>query len=159
MINLCLYTRRAAAFCALVFVISLAARQASAQVNGNGWPPGSYTQTCTNLKADKGNTTNQNLWVLTAHCQNGQVNSSNKNIYVAASLKGAWACESGGSTIVNSYGVLECLPPAGSYQNSCSELYVTYPNLGLPPWLRQTVKTHIAVRCNKLDRQDHYPAF
>jgi hypothetical protein len=31
--------------------------------------------------------------------------------------------------------------------------------LGLPPWLRQTVKTHIAVRCKMLDRQDHCTAF
>jgi hypothetical protein len=31
--------------------------------------------------------------------------------------------------------------------------------LGLPPWLAQTVKTHIAVRCKNLDRQDHCTAF
>ena len=31
--------------------------------------------------------------------------------------------------------------------------------VGLPPWLRQTVKTHVAVRCKKLDRHDHYSAF
>jgi hypothetical protein len=32
-------------------------------------------------------------------------------------------------------------------------------SLGLPPLLRQTVKPHIAVRCKKLDRQDHSSAF
>jgi len=32
-------------------------------------------------------------------------------------------------------------------------------NLGLPPWLRQTVKTLFAVRCKNLDRQDHFIAF
>jgi hypothetical protein len=31
--------------------------------------------------------------------------------------------------------------------------------LGLPPWLRQTVKTLFAVRCKNLDRQDHFIAF
>jgi hypothetical protein len=31
--------------------------------------------------------------------------------------------------------------------------------LGLPPWLRQTVKTLFAVRCKILDRQDHSIAF
>ena len=30
--------------------------------------------------------------------------------------------------------------------------------LGLPPGLKQTVKTHIAVRCKMLDRQDHCSA-
>jgi hypothetical protein len=34
-----------------------------------------------------------------------------------------------------------------------------YIDMGLPPWLRQTVKTHIAVRCKMLDRQDHCTAF
>jgi len=32
-------------------------------------------------------------------------------------------------------------------------------SLGLPPWLTQTVKTRIAVRCKNLDRQDHCTAF
>jgi hypothetical protein len=32
-------------------------------------------------------------------------------------------------------------------------------NLGLPPWVRQTVKTQFAVRCKFLDRQDHFNAF
>ena len=32
-------------------------------------------------------------------------------------------------------------------------------DLGLPPWLRQTVKTFFAVRCKNLDRQDHFIAF
>jgi ABC-type Na+ transport system ATPase subunit NatA len=32
-------------------------------------------------------------------------------------------------------------------------------NVGLPPWLRQTVKTLSAVRCKILDRQDHSIAF
>jgi transposase-like protein len=32
-------------------------------------------------------------------------------------------------------------------------------HMGLPPLLRQTVKPHIAVRCKKLDRQDHSSAF
>ena len=31
--------------------------------------------------------------------------------------------------------------------------------VGLPPWLRQTVKTQFAVRCKILDRQDHFIAF
>jgi hypothetical protein len=31
--------------------------------------------------------------------------------------------------------------------------------LGLPPWVRQTVKTQFAVRCKFLDRQDHFNAF
>jgi hypothetical protein len=31
--------------------------------------------------------------------------------------------------------------------------------LGLPPWMRQTVKTLFAVRCKNLDRQDHFIAF
>jgi len=31
--------------------------------------------------------------------------------------------------------------------------------MGLPPWLRQTVKTLFAVRCKNLDRQDHFIAF
>jgi len=31
--------------------------------------------------------------------------------------------------------------------------------VGLPPWMRQTVKTLFAVRCKNLDRQDHFIAF
>jgi hypothetical protein len=31
--------------------------------------------------------------------------------------------------------------------------------LGLSPWLTQTVKTMFAVRCEILDRQDHFSAF
>jgi hypothetical protein len=31
--------------------------------------------------------------------------------------------------------------------------------MGLPPRLRQTVKTHVAVRCKRLDRHDHCTAF
>jgi hypothetical protein len=31
--------------------------------------------------------------------------------------------------------------------------------MGLPPWLTQTDKTHIAVRCKNLDREDHCTAF
>ena len=31
-------------------------------------------------------------------------------------------------------------------------------DLGLPPWLRQTVKTCFTVRCKNLDRQDHFIA-
>jgi len=32
-------------------------------------------------------------------------------------------------------------------------------HVGLPPWVRQTVKTQLAVRCKFLDRQDHFNAF
>jgi hypothetical protein len=32
-------------------------------------------------------------------------------------------------------------------------------SMGLPPLLRQTVKTQFAVRCKFLDRQDHFKAF
>jgi hypothetical protein len=31
--------------------------------------------------------------------------------------------------------------------------------MGLPPQLTQTVKTHLAVRCENLDRQDYCSAF
>ena len=31
--------------------------------------------------------------------------------------------------------------------------------LGLPAWLRQTVKTLLAASCKILDRQDHFMAF
>ena len=35
----------------------------------------------------------------------------------------------------------------------------TKHHLRLSPWLTQTVKTMFAVRCEILDRQDHFSAF
>ena len=124
-----LQARFAVVFFSLFSALSLAVAPASAQVTGYGFPPGSYINSCNALSTDKENTTNQNLWVLHANCQNGQERSGKKE-YVSASLKGALACQNGNLQIENSYGVLECLAPAGSYRQSCITLYVTYPNSG-----------------------------
>jgi len=41
----------------------------------------------------------------------------------------------------------------------CKQESTTELLMGLPPGLRQTVKTLFAVRCKNLDRQDHCSAF
>jgi hypothetical protein len=49
---------------------------------------------------------------------------------------------------------------ANSQADACSHLGWMYKNgMRLSPWLTQTVKTMFAVRCEILDRQDHFSAF
>jgi len=114
-------------FSVLCLGFSLITSPASAQVNGNGWPPGSYVNSCKALSIDKQGSSNTNHWILNAQCKKAD------GKYIAASLQGAIACQSGGMQIVNTDGVLQCHIPAGSYQNSCNNIYVTFPNAGTIP--------------------------
>jgi hypothetical protein len=48
---------------------------------------------------------------------------------------------------------------AAGIDQACNFFLAQNLGVGLPPWVRQTVKTQFAVRCKFLDRQDHFNAF
>jgi hypothetical protein len=127
MIDFRLQGRFAAVFSVLFIWSLLAATPTSAQVNGNGWPPGSYVNSCKALSVDRQGSSNTNHWILKAQCKKAD------GKYIAASLQGAMACQGGGMQIGNTDGVLQCHIPLGSYVNSCNNIYVTFPNSGTIP--------------------------